>query len=125
MPAAMPRSVEKRRNPAVAPRVLGDRRLPGCAPSPEACENAALQFHYLGLHVLFVSLMSRAPNLKRSLNLSFSMQSQPGKIRGREIGRHADDQSASDGYYVFVSLICLVAAITTTILVAFGIEMLA
>lgn len=36
-----------------------------------------------------------------------------------------DDHHASDGYYVLISLICVVVAMTCAILLAFGIEMLA
>ncbi len=58
------------------------------------------------------------------LNLSFAMQSYVRKNRLPEDRCHADDHHASDGYYVFVSLICAVASITTAIVLMFSIEML-
>jgi hypothetical protein len=48
------------------------------------------------------------------------MQKQASKIRLCD-----DDRLTSDGYYVFISLICVVVAMTCAIVVAFGIEMLA
>ncbi len=68
--------------------------------------------------------MSRASNLQRSLNLGFSMQNYLGKLRLHGEGHDNDNQHASDGYYVFVTLICIVLTITTAIVVTFGIEML-
>lgn len=47
------------------------------------------------------------------------MQRHTGKIRLCE-----DDPHASDGYYVLISLICIVVATTCAILLAFGVEML-
>lgn len=48
------------------------------------------------------------------------MQKHAGKIRFDEA-----DYPASDGYYVFMTLISAVAATTLTILLGFGIKMLA
>ncbi|MFA5955489.1 hypothetical protein [Hyphomicrobium sp.] len=48
------------------------------------------------------------------------MQKHAGKVRLCE-----DDHHASDGYHVFISLICVVVVMTCAIIVAFGIEMLA
>ncbi|MFT3729935.1 MAG: hypothetical protein QM780_00715 [Hyphomicrobium sp.] len=47
------------------------------------------------------------------------MQKHAAKIRICE-----DDHHTSDGYYVFVSVICAVAAMTSAIVLAFGIEMI-
>jgi hypothetical protein len=51
--------------------------------------------------------------------LGFRMQKHAAKIRLCE-----NDHSVSDGYYVFLCLICAVAVMICTILLAFGIEML-
>lgn len=47
------------------------------------------------------------------------MQKHAGKIRLCE-----DDHHASDGYYVLISLICIVVAMTCALIATYGIEML-
>lgn len=50
--------------------------------------------------------------------LDFCMQKQAGKIR------LCEDDHASDGYYVLISLICIVVAMTSALIITYGIEML-
>lgn len=47
------------------------------------------------------------------------MPKHAGKIRFDEVKHHP-----SDGYYVFIGLICVVASTTLAVLISFGIEML-
>lgn len=74
----------------------------------------------LCLYVLGKSLMSRASFFGRLFHLGSSMQKHAAKVRVCE-----SNDPASDGYYVFVSLICTVLVMICAILLAFGIEMLA
>lgn len=57
--------------------------------------------------------------MKPQLPSSFSMPKHAGKIRVDEVMHHA-----SDGYYVFIGLICVVASTTLAVLISLGIEML-
>jgi hypothetical protein len=71
------------------------------------------------LYVLPGSLISPPSSSKGRLRSDARMQKQAVKIR---IPDH--DPRASDGYYVFVSLLFAVGFITSTIVLAFAIEML-
>lgn len=56
---------------------------------------------------------------ERRLSAGLRMQKPIGKIRVYETDPHT-----SDGYYVLISLICIVVAMTCALIVTYGIEML-
>jgi hypothetical protein len=57
---------------------------------------------------------------KHQLYSSFRMQKRLSKAPAYD-----SDVHASDGYYVFISLLCMVGLMISAILVAFGVEMFA
>lgn len=63
--------------------------------------------------------MSPPSSLEGSSALGAQMQKQLAKIRLPQ-----DDPHASDGYHVFISLVCTVGLMTSAIVLAFAIEML-
>ena len=66
------------------------------------------------------ALFAAPSNLEGYQTPGFSMHKHAGKVP-----TSAQDDHASDGYYVFVSLICAVLATICMILLAVGIELLA
>jgi hypothetical protein len=82
-------------------------------------ENAGQQFFPHSLYALRAGLISPPSGFREGPLQGVRMQKQALKIRLPQ-----DETGVSDGYYVFISLISTVALITSSVVVAFAVEML-